>query len=161
MLAGLFLKKFKNYSTRAKRSLLGGLGLAGSWRNRSSSLVGLARLAGMGIPTVAKGRGTLAGQRLEEDQSPGALPQGPWGTRRKRELELLLRGERHPWSVVLPHAKALQPCLPWTVSARLIFRRAASCPAMWQECFKMVLTSCSVFHSSEGRKNIKNDFLTN
>lgn len=73
MLAGLFLKKFKNYSARGKRSLLGGLGLARSWRNRSSSLVGLERLAGDGDTDCGQGKGDVGRSALGGDSVP-------WGT---------------------------------------------------------------------------------
>ena len=133
--------------------------MAGSWRNRSSSLVGLERLAGMGTPTVAKGRGTLAGQRLEEVQSPGALPQGPWGHQEERELELLLRGERHLWSVVLPHSKALQPYLPWTVLARHILGGLLVSQQYDRNALKWCLPLLVYFIFQRGTRTLRMTFL--
>lgn len=67
------IKIEKGFAKRGRRSLLGGPGLAGSWRNPSSSLVGFKRLAGMGKPAVAKRRETLAGQSFGGDSVT-------WGT---------------------------------------------------------------------------------
>lgn len=63
LLVGLFLKKIENnFSSKGERSLLGGPGGAGAWRDHTSSLVGFRRLAEMGELAVAKTRGAPAGR---------------------------------------------------------------------------------------------------
>lgn len=99
------LKILKDFWEGGKRPLLGGLSLAASRRTQSSSPVEFERLEGMGKPTEAKGRGTLAGQGFGGGSvmwfsSPGGL----WA-------RVTAWGEEGIWSVMLRHSKH-PPLLP-------------------------------------------------